>query len=198
MFTQTRRENSTKVICSVFVGCLLALSTVVTVLYFTVLKENEQDSSATNTSVAWNSTTVATTNPSAWSGWSMCSAECSSSLNSDRLECPTKKRYRTNQHRKETDIAVCNCVQCQFRYSQYEDRCIGRQNCTKESVRYCQMVTPSGYVLHDSRNENIHVKALYKCEKSWKDTLYSPWNSFCGKTCEQCIGFGAERFSHCW
>merc|ERR1711951_141213 len=109
MYAKTRGAKSTKLICSVFVGCLLALSIVVIVLCFIVLKENEQGRSATNTTVAWNFTTVATTTPSAWSDWSRCSAECSSSLNSDRLECPTKKRYRTNQDRKETDIAVCNC-----------------------------------------------------------------------------------------
>ena len=179
----TKGSKSTKIICSVFVGCLLALSTVGTVVYFTVFKEKHQE--ATNTTLAWTTTTTAATTPSPWSSWSSCSAECSSSLNPNDIECPTKKRYRTKQGRRETDTTDCNCVQCPFRFGGqwYFDGCRGSQDCRKDTARYCQMVTPSGKVLHDSRTEKIYDKGVYKCEGGWKQMSYSHWNNYCGRNC---------------
>merc|ERR1719378_1207574 len=118
---QTKGSKSTKIICSVFVGCLLVLSIVGTVVYFTVIKDKHQDNPATNTTVAWTTTTTTTTTtaattPSPWSSWSRCSEECSSSLNPNDLKCPTKRRYRTKQGKREIDTTDCNCVQCPFRY----------------------------------------------------------------------------------
>ena len=226
----TKGSRSTKIFCSVFVGCLLALSTVGTVVYFTVFKEKHQE--AVNTTLAWTTTTTAATTPSPWTSWSSCSAECSSSLNPNNLECPTKrryrikqgkretditdcncnqcwsswsscsaecssslnpndiecptkKRYRTKQGRRETDTTDCNCVQCPFRFGGqwYFDGCRGSHDCRKDTARYCQMVTPSGKVLHDSRTEKIYDKGVYKCEGGWKQMSYSHWNNYCGRNC---------------
>jgi len=181
----TKGSKSTKIFCSVFLGCLLALSTVGTVVYFTVFKERHQENSATNTTLAWTTTTTAATTPSPWSSWSSCSAECSSSLNPNDIECPTKRRYRTKQGRRETDTTDCNCVQCPFRFGGqwYFDGCRGSHDCRKDTARYCQMVTPSGKVLHDSRTEKIYDKGVYKCEGGWKQMSYSHWNNYCGRNC---------------
>merc|ERR1719378_1616539 len=187
---QTKGSKSTKIICSVFVGCLLVLSIVGTVVYFTVIKDKHQDNPATNTTVAWTTTTTTTTTtaattPSPWSNWSRCSEECSSSMNPNDLKCPTKRRYRTKQGRREIDTTDCNCVQCPFRYGTqwYFDGCRGSHDCRKDTARYCQMVTPSGRVLHDSRTENYYDKDLYKCQGPWKDMSYSHWNNYCGRNC---------------
>merc|ERR1712131_556141 len=190
---QTKGSKSTKIVCSILVGCLLVMSIVGTVVYFTVIKDKYQDNPATNTTVAWTTTTTSTTTttttaattPSPWTSWSRCSEECSSSLNPNDLKCPTKRRYRTKQGRTEIDTTDCNCVQCPFRYGTqwYTDGCGGSHNCAKISARYCQMVTPSGRVVHDSRTEKYYDKGLYKCQGPWKDTSYSHWNRYCGRNC---------------
>jgi len=190
---QTKGSKSTKIVCSILVGCLLVMSIVGTVVYFTVIKDKHQDNPAANTTVAWTTTTTSTTTttttaattPSPWTSWSDCSAECSSSMNPNNLKCPTKRRYRTKQGKRETETTDCNCVQCPFRYGTqwYYDGCRGSHDCRKDTARYCQMVTPSGRVLHDSRIENYYDKGLYKCQGPWKDTSYSHWHRDCGSHC---------------
>jgi len=184
MYEPTKKSNLKKIVCWFFIGSVLALSAIGTIIYFTVIKEKHQINWVTNTTSKTTTTPISVTTPSTWSNWSRCSEECSSSLNTSDMKCPTKTRFRTKQGKREIETTDCNCVQCPFRYSEwYFDGCRGSHDCRKDSARYCQMVTPTGRVVHDSKTEQIYDKGLYKCQGSWKDMSYSHWNNYCGKNC---------------
>ena len=136
-----------------------------------------------------NSRQLETEKSVAWSQWSICSAQCSSSMNPVNLKCPTKTRSRLHNEMHEHDETTCNCVQCPFRYGAWNhDRCSGEKDCSKVMVRYCQMVMPNGLVLHDSRGKVD--KRLFKCGNGWKDELWHHWDDDCNTKCSTCKKWG--------
>ena len=133
---------------------------------------------------------------SPWSPWSTCSADCSPTLDSRYLECPTRKRSRNINGQTSYEKEDCNCRQCSFQYGQWEFReCAGDSGCHRQTSRYCQMVNSDQVVLRDSKTDLVTNRKFYKCS-GWMETREEKWSGQCHDNCPTVCKWGGKILGH--